>query len=184
MSLTVKERELWRTMIEREINDRITALWAAAGLALPEMKGQARAAAAEQLGITRMLARQDEIDLEKEKLDIEATRLERQIFQKVTGEDPDGPSKYRHERDVDQVLEDNSKVALHQLMAQHPVGSQVLALEAEKARAMQSVLLATTTQSIKTLWESLLKMIEVQPSRLEDRAMHLPVDPPTFNSGV
>jgi hypothetical protein len=183
MSLTVTERERWQVLVKNQIKARIQRLWAADNGRLSSLTREAGKQALEELGIAEMMARQEEIEAEKDRLTAENTRLDRTIYEKVTGNDPDSRG-YGRSNEVEEAIKTRKKILLDNLLAQDKTGAEVLKLEQECSRVEEAIWLATTTQSIKTLWKDLLDMLEIEAGLLEDKARALPPDPVSPNSGA
>jgi hypothetical protein len=114
----------------------------------------------------------DSISAEKERLDKREERIEEEMLAKIRGvpvEDVVITRHYGHGGDPEVVraIQCRQKVHEDELLAEHPLGREILKLRNEKEDLLDTVWLAPGTTQIKELWTKVAELLDEKKGRLE-----------------
>jgi len=176
MTLTVTEKEHWKTRIEAKIDRRIQSLIAATNPSyLAEMKAKARSEAIKQLGIEGLVERKEQLKTAEAKLRDECEEVEVRIAAIVTGQKESevrARSSYRLEQLATDGIEQSAALLEQKLMETDELGRQVLSLRNEREELLDTVWLATSPRQIRDLWNSVAELLAESPTTLQQAALN------------
>jgi hypothetical protein len=180
MGLTVTEKGHWKDRIARRIDKRIEAVKAREPNYMERVQKQARERALQSLGLIELQTELDTIAEQKEALEKRAERVEKEMLAKVQGvpvEQVDGRRYYGSmDPEVARAIESRQAVHQDELLAEHPLGQEILKLQYEKEELLDTVWLATSGTQIKQLWTKVAELLGEQQSPLQEAA--LAIEPP------
>ena len=81
---------------------------------------------------------------------------------------------HRHDDEVDRAVARRQTVHEDDLLLQSELGRQIVRLRQEKDNLLDTVWLATSPASIKSLWEKVGELLDDQPSPLQREALAIP----------
>jgi hypothetical protein len=177
--LTVTEKEHWKDRIARRIDRRIDALWGEDPNLEERIEHDARQQALDSMGLADLQAELDEIDRQAE------TNAERKqqigkhmlaIVRRVPVEQVRDYLAYQHVPEVDRAIERRQAIYTDQLLARTPLGERIKRLRLEKENLLDTVWLATSSASIKSLWEKVGALLGDPATPLERDALAIPPD--------
>lgn len=178
--LTVTEKEHWKDRIARRIDRRIDALWGEDPGLEERVEREARQQALASLGLTDLQAELDEIERQEE------TSVQRKqqigkhmlaVIRRVPVEQVRDYLAYQHDPEIDRVIDRRQAVYTDQLLARTPLGERIGRLRQDKENLLDTVWLATSSASIKSLWEKVGALLGDEPTPLERDALAIPPDP-------
>lgn len=178
MAITVTEREHWKERIARRIDRAIEEVFSVEDPGLLErVKASAKEKAIESLGISSLMRRREEIKVEKENLGQEGIEVLRKMIAKIRSVDLSKVEKlsgdYYLPSEVDRALECRAEVIEQEMLAENPLGRQVLALRHEQEELLDTVWLATSGRQIKELWTSVISRLGHQSTELQETALNI-----------
>lgn len=177
MGLTVAEKNHWKERITKRIDQRIETLVAKKDPTLLEkVTKEARQKAYESLGITAQQKELESIKKQREELDKRERRLQAEQRATINGtsvEDELHRGSYYYNDMVERAVSARAKVLEADILAESELGNQVLALRQEKDNLLDTVWLATSCSQIKELWERVNALLDVTPTPLEQKALHI-----------
>lgn len=176
MPLTVTEKEHWRQRIAARIERRIEALAAADPGLTDRVPAEARRRAVASLGLAELQAELDAVADDRKALDRREKRAQRAVVARLKGvpadEVPDSATcGYQFTQTVNAAVQKRQAVHEEELLAEHPVGRDVLKLRAEKENLLDVVWLASSPTQIKQLWAKVAALLSDEPSALEREAL-------------
>ena len=176
MPLTVTEKEHWRQRIAAKIERRIEALAAGDPGLMDRVKPEARRRAVQSLGLAESQAELDAVVQERKALDRREKRAQKAMVGRLQGvpadEVPESAThSYQFTQTVNAAVQKRQAVHEEELLAEHPVGRDVLKLRAEKENLLDVVWLATSPSHVRTLWSRVGELLGDEPSQLEREAL-------------
>jgi hypothetical protein len=178
--LTVTEKEHWKDRIGRRIDKRIETISAEDPSLLERVERDARQRALQSLGLAEQHARLDEIERQREALDREAQRIQRELLALIRGvavSEIDAHAAYRYQCEVEAAVRRRQAVFEDGLLQESDVGRRILELRGEKEGLLDSVWLATSPTQIKSLWSRVTDLLGDATTRLQQDALAIaPLD--------
>ncbi len=155
MPLTVTEKEHWRQRIAARIERRIEALAAGDPGLMGRIQAEARRRAVASLGLAEAQAELDAVVEDRKVLDRREKRAQRAMLARLQGipaeEVTDSATYgYQFQQAVNSAVQKRQAVHEEELLAEHPVGRDVLKLRAEKENLLDVVWLASSCQTYCT----------------------------------
>lgn len=185
MGLTLTEKEHWRERIARRIDQAISRLVSKDDPAfLSRTSEEARRLALQSLGLETLDARRVRIPEEQEALKQESDAVVKKMWEVVSGSAPEvAKSAWNVQVEVDRAIKDRAELHEHELLRQHPLGQRVEELRKEKEALLDTVWLATSGVQIKQLWNSVSKLLDEEPTRLQVSALAMNPEASTDSHG-
>ena len=181
MSLTVREKDHWRSRIERRIDRKIKEIEASEPSHVwEEMERCADQMAREDLGIAKFSDEEIRLNEEMKRNERNLRRVWAQMLATIRGVDltlVDLPSGHPYE--VGCLVRKRKEVFKEQLRKAHPKGEQILKLEQEKDELLDTVWLATSASQIKELWSQIAVGLESELTPFQQKALAIPALPDT-----
>ena len=177
MGLTVTEKEHWKDRIERRINKRIEAIWAAEPNLKEQIDREARQKALESLKLAELERESDEVEEQKKELEAREQRLTRQKMAVVRGVPLDTVDDYRSyhaDQEIEQAVRRRQSVFEQELLAAHEVGREIVKLQEERENLLDTIWLATSPAQLKTLWTKVAELLQQDTTPLEREALAIP----------
>jgi hypothetical protein len=151
--LTVTEKEHWKEGIERRLDKAIHALVAKDLSLMPAVTEAAERAAHKALGTADLHARIEAIQHERDALEKEQRQLEAMMYCRALGKDI---AQVRYPcglyGEFSEAVRKQQERMEEELLAETPLGQQILKLRAEKDSLLDTVWLATSSSQIRDLW--------------------------------
>lgn len=169
MSMTVAEKEALQKILSNKIKDRVEDLKIEAEVEFQEMQNKAEAQAVEQLGIQEEFIAAGRLYREFEEKEAQLKIIWRGMAEKLGSKDPG----WRPRGDVMGKVDKKAEIIKRSLMADHPIGKQILELRAEKKEMLGTIWLATSTKQVKDLWSHLDNLLGERMTQLEKDAMKI-----------
>jgi hypothetical protein len=174
-SLTVAEKEHWKDRIGRRIERKIESILAGDPNFLSRIEEQAQQRARESLGLARLQAERDTIDVQKEELEERAKEIDRQmlaVVRRVPVEEVSDSYYYGHPHaDIATAIAKRRAVHEDELLAENELGKQVLRLRQEKDSLLDTVWLATSPLHIRALWQKVIDLLGDEQTALQKEAL-------------
>lgn len=177
--LTVTEKEHWKDRIARRIDKRIEVLWADDPNLQERIAQEAHQQALASLGLAEMQADLDEIERQEKLQESRKSEIGRRmlaVVRRVPPEDIRDYYPYEHDKEIRIAVNRREAVFADRFLAASPIGQRILALRREKDQLLDTVWLATSSASIKTLWEKVGQLLGDEMTPLERDALSIPVD--------
>ncbi len=176
MPLTVTEKEHWRQRIAAKVERRIEALAAGDPGLMDRVQAEGRRRAVQSLGLAESQAELDAVVAERKALDRREKRAQKAMVARLQGvpaeEVPESAThSYQFTATVNAAVQKRQAVHEEELLAEHPVGRDVLRLRAEKENLLDVVWLASSPTQIKQLWAKVAALLGDEPSALEREAL-------------
>jgi hypothetical protein len=176
MPLTVTEKEHWRQRIAAKIERRIEVLAAGEPGLLDRVQAEARRRAVRSLGLAESQAELDAVVEERKALDRREKRAQKAMVARLRGlsaeEVADNAThSYQFTQTVNAAVQKRQAVHEEELLADSPVGRDVLKLRAERENLLDVVWLASSPAQIKQLWAKVAALLGDEPSALEREAL-------------
>lgn len=159
MALTITEKEHWKNRISARLSKRIEALLDSAPSLASKLKEESEGRAIDALGLKPLFDELDAVVEAQKAIDERKSKLSDDFYQAVAGEETTGYRSTQYVRGVSipTVVKDTInrriEVVKEQMLAEHPVGKQILELQEEKENLLDTVWLATSPKQIKELWD-------------------------------
>lgn len=184
MTLTVTEKEHWKTRIEAKINRRIKTLIADTNPTyLEEIRSRARSLALKELGIADLQERYDSLEQEEQNIKRQLFSLDVELAALVTGRSRDTlrqDGSYHLEQLKKNAVEENATLLENRLMSEDELGRSVLKLRSEREELLDTIWLATSPRQIRELWKDVSDLLGEEPTELQQSALSTP---PADSSG-
>lgn len=176
MPLTVTEKEHWRQRIAARIERRIEALAAGEPGLLDRVAAEARRRAFATLGLAESQAELDAVVRGRKALDLREKRAQKAMVARLRGipieEVSEGAAHgYQSTATVDAAVQKRQAAHEEEMLADSPVGRDVLRLRAEREDLLDVVWLASSPSQIKQLWAKVATLLGAEPSALEREAL-------------
>ena len=174
--LTITEKEHWKDRIARRIDKKIEVVRSQNPNFMDRIQKQARERALQSLGLAEHQAELDSISAQKEALEKREERVGKEMLAKVQGvpvEEVDGRGHYYGSTNPELTRAIQCRQAVHEdeLLANDPLGQQILKLRLEKEELLDTVWLATSGKQIKELWKKVAELLGEQQSPLQEAAL-------------
>ncbi len=145
MALSFTEKQYWKNRVEKTIHDKISELRTLSARIIEEIRAKADCQLADELNISDDLAAYERREKEIEESEAAQKELLATIAVDVYG----GEIPFRYSfADIKREIGRLVKGRADSLFSQHPLGQHLEGLEAEKARLLDAVLLATNVQQL------------------------------------
>jgi hypothetical protein len=148
--LTVTEKEHWKDRIARRIDRRIDALWGEDPNLEERIDREARQQALDSLGLAELQAELDEIERQEETSAQRKQQIGKRmlaVVRRVPDEQVREYLPYHHDPEIDRTIERRQAVYTDQLLASTPLGMRINRLRLEKENLLDTVWLATPSQT-------------------------------------
>ena len=174
--LTVSEKNHWRDRIAARIDRRIETIIAEDPGLMDRIKAEARRRALSSLGLDELQAELDAVGEQRKALDRREKRAQKAMVARLQGvpaeEVPESAThSYQFTQTVNAAVQKRQAVHEEELLAEHPVGRDVLKLRAEKENLLDVVWLATSPSHVRTLWSRVGELLGDEPTQLEREAL-------------
>jgi hypothetical protein len=175
--LTVTEKQHWKERLARRVDRKIEALGAEEPNLMDRVQREARQRALESLGLAELQAELDAIEEQEQALEKRKERSQKAMLARVQGvpvEDVESGSSYYqgdHHPEVSRALQRRQAVHEEELLAESPIGQQILRLRREKEELLDTVWLATSSKQIKELWQKVAELLGDESSPLQAAAL-------------
>jgi hypothetical protein len=172
--LTVSEKEHWKERIARRIDKKIETLQATEPNFIDRIHEQARQRAFQSLGLAQVQAELDAIDQQKEELDRREKELYRTMLatvRRVPVEKVDEPYFGNANQEVTKAIERRQAVHEDELLAEDPLGREILRLRLEKENLLDTVWLATSPMQVRELWKKVNELLGAEDTALQVQAL-------------
>ena len=179
MSLTVTEREHWKSRISKRIDKAIEAVYSteAPGL-LQCIAAKAEKEAEKLLGVDSLIEKRKQISQEIKRLKRDEREVIRQMVATIRDCDVEevGIESYYHQLplEITNALTRRAAIPEEELLAEHKLGKQILLLRREKEELLDTIWLATSGRQIKELWTSVIERLVQEPTALQSDALRIP----------
>lgn len=177
MSLTVKEKDHWRSRIARRIDHAIEELQAKEDPGFHKRIGEeATKKAWTSLGLDALKTEDKRIDGETKRLSDRQSAIWQEMESIVTGKPTTEcqGGKYSAKYTVDAAVAKRAKVHEKELLGVNPLGKKILHLLHEKDELLDTVWLATSPSQIKELWSRFAEVLNWEPPELQQKALEIP----------
>ncbi len=176
MALTITEKEHWKTRIARKISQAIEELLAKSNPDyLKEVAAAARIEAIHALGIAELLSEEKQLKEEVKKLDKKQQDVTRRLLAAARGVDvSEVYGFYGWTEEVERAIKQRQQSLEKKLLATDELGRQVLKLRGEEEELLDTVWLATSSQQIRVLWQSVSELLAGELTQLQQQALRNP----------
>jgi hypothetical protein len=174
-NLTVTEKEHWKERIARRIDKRIEALTATEPAFLERMREQARQRALQSLGLAAIQAELDAPQEQKQELERRERQAQRALLAAVRRVPLEAVDDYypSAQGEVTSAIQRRQSLHEDELLAENPLGQQILRLRQEKENLLDTIWLATSPQQIKELWKKVVDLLGEEQTTLQKEALAL-----------
>jgi hypothetical protein len=172
-NLTVTEKEHWKERIARRIDKRIEILTASEPALWDRIREQARQRALQSLGLAAIQAEADAIGEQKQELERREGQAHRAMLATVRRVPVEAVEDYFHcsHVEVSNAVQRRQTVHEDELLAEDPLGRQILHLRQEKENLLDTIWLATSPQQIKELWKKVIDLLGDEQTALQKEAL-------------
>lgn len=169
MSLTITEKEHWKTRIEKRIDAEIERLKREDKELFDQICAEARDEALEEMGITRQYGEIQLLHEEISALQDKHESLQKQVARTLRDDGFTSGFYYNPGAEIEAGLQKLTPEKEEALMKKHPEGRRVLNLEREKESLLDTVWLSTSPPQIRTLWREVDSVLGVESSELQNK---------------
>jgi hypothetical protein len=170
------DRSLWETCLTALITRRINDLSETHSDLFDDIRHQARQQAVTELGLVELEAAAARLQEERTALDLRQRGIEREqlaVLRSCTpAEIPDADLSIARQSVV-RAIETRADACEPLLLAECAPGRECLELNEERERMLETVLLATTAEQLKALWQRLSVRVEEPATPLQRQALGL-----------
>jgi hypothetical protein len=172
-TLTVTEKEHWKERIARRIDKRIESRTASEPAFLERIREQARQRALQSLGLAAIQAEVDALAEQKLELERRERQAERALLAAVRRVPIEAVEDYYHgsQVEVNQAVQRRQTLHEEELLAEDPLGQQILHLRQEKENLLDTIWLATSPQQVKELWKKVIELLGDEQTALQKEAL-------------
>ena len=152
------DRTLWETCLAARIQRRIHDLSQEHADLFDEVRHRAREQAVAELGLTKLETAERQLRDERFALERRQRQLERAqlaMLRKCAAEDVPDADLSMARSSVSLAINARIELCEPRLLAESAPGRELLELEEEKARVLETVLLVNSAEQLKTLWQRL-----------------------------
>ena len=172
-TLTVTEKEHWKERIGHRLDKKIEVLCASDPNLMDRIQEQARQRAVASLGLADMQSELDAIDQQKqdlEKREGQAHRAMLAAVRHVPVEEVDDYYSHQH-HEVRNAIQRRQTVHEEELLAEDPLGQEILRLRHEKENLLDTIWLATSPNQIRQLWQKVVELLGEEQTALQKEAL-------------
>src|SRR5438876_11390172 len=172
-NLTVTEKEHWKDRIARRIDKKIEIICAGEPCLMDRIRDQARQRALQSLGLAAMQAELDAVEQQKEDLERRERQAHRAMLATVRHvplEEADDYIHYQH-AEVSSAVQRRQAVHEEELLAEDPLGQEILRLRREKESLLDTIWLATSSNQIRQLWQKVVELLGDEQTTLQKVAL-------------
>ena len=147
MPLTNTEKQHWRDRIAKRIDKKIAGITALEPGLFTRIESQARTRAIESLGLVELLAEQEQVEQDMQKLKSRDEQLTRDVLSRLRGVEPatiDSYSVCRSDNEINSAIKARQVVHEETLLREHDLGRQISQLRLEKENLLDTVFLASS----------------------------------------
>ena len=176
MPLTNTEKQHWRDRIAKRIDKKIAGITALEPGLFSRIESQARTRAIESLGLVELLAEQEQVEQDMQKLKSRDEQLTRDVLSRLRGVEPatiDSYSVCRSDNEINSAIKARQTVHEETLLREHDLGRQISQLRLEKENLLDTVFLATSPTQIRSLWGQVSDLLGDELSQLQRAAMQI-----------
>jgi hypothetical protein len=172
-NLTVTEKEHWKERIARRMDKKIEVLTASEPALLERIREQARQRALQSLGLAAIQAEVDTIVEQKQELERRERQAHRAMLATVRRVPLEAVEDYYHCSHIEISNAIGRRQTIHEdeLLAEDPLGQQILRLRQEKDNLLDTIWLATSPQQIKELWQKVVDLLGDEQTTLQKEAL-------------
>jgi hypothetical protein len=172
-NLTVSEKEHWKERITRRIDKKIELLSASEPTLLDRIRERARQRALQSLGLAAMQAEVDAIVEEKQELERRERQTHRAMLATVRRVPVEAVEDYFHcsQLEISNAIQRRQTIHEDELLAEDPLGQQILHLRQEKDNLLDTIWLASSPQQIKELWKKVVDLLGDEQTALQKEAL-------------
>lgn len=179
MTITVAEKTHWKERIAQKIDQAIKTLVEKHDpLFLERIAREAETLAVGSLGGSKHVSDLKSLEAKRLKLEADIGEVEQQLAALAKRSGVKAKPYYYNSRDS--VALWNEAVAIRQtteerkLLAQEPLGQQILTLRGEQESLLDTVWLSTSTSQIRDLWRNVAELLADTPSALQQKVLSRP----------
>jgi hypothetical protein len=170
------DRSLWETCLTALITRRINDLSETHADLFDDIRHRARQQAVAELGLADLEAATARLQEERRDLELRQRRIEREQLAVLRGcapaEIPDADLSIARQSVV-RAIETRADACEPLLLAECAPGRECLELNEERERLLETVLLATTAEQLKSLWQRLTARLDEPATPLQRQALGL-----------
>jgi hypothetical protein len=172
-TLTVTEKEHWKERIARRIDKKIEFLTASEPALLDRIRDEARQRAVRSLGLAAIQAELDTLQAQKQELERRERQAQRALLATVRRVPIEALEDYVHysQSEISSALQRRQSLHEDELLAEDPLGQQILHLRQEKENLLDTIWLATSPQHIKELWTKVVDLLGDDQTVLQKEAL-------------
>ncbi len=170
MSITVKEKEHWKSRIAARMEKAIEALYRRGGLELrKQVQQQARQLVLDQFGIRDAYEQSQALDAQMDLLLNQRSGVNQALRERLEelGHSIGG---YRNDG-LEKFLECEAKLLERDVLQGTEYGREIIRLMDEQEQLLDTVWLATSPIQIRKLWQDVNAILEDEPTPLQSQAM-------------
>jgi len=172
-TLTVTEKEHWKERIARRLDKKIELLTAHQPGLLERIRHEARQRALQSLGLAAIQAELDTMAAQKSELERRERQAYRALLAAVRRVPIEAVEDYVHYPPPEISIAVQQRQAIHEeeLLAEDPLGQQILQLRQEKDNLLDTIWLASSPQQIKELWKKVVDLLGDDQTALQKEAL-------------
>ena len=170
------DRALWETSLTARIQRRIDELTREHGQLFDEVRRRAREQAVVELGLAELEATGQRLREERAELDRRQRQLEREqlaVLRRCAPADVPDADLSLTQQLVTAAISRQTDLCEPDLLAEHAPGRELLELEEERERLLETIMLATTASELQALWQQLSLRLNEQATPLQRFALGL-----------
>ncbi len=170
MPLTIPEKEHWLERLRHLLNRKITALLATDATLLRRMETQARQRAWQSLGLAPLQAELEAIAAQRKDLRRRLRQVYRAmlaIVRRVPLEEIPAPRARGLPQAVAEALRQRQAAHTEELLAEDPLGQEILRWQREQEALPDTVWLASSTGQLRALWQQVCVLLGQEPTPLQ-----------------
>lgn len=168
MGLTVAEKNHWKDRIASKIAKKKAQIIAEND---PTYKAKVEAEARDKIladaGLTERYAEVVKLEAAHTKAQEEYSKAVKQLRLDFTGETPRNYYQANSLESLNEDITERAKGLISSIMAESPLGKQLLRLDEESDNILDTVWLATSPQQIKDLWGDVAALLGEKPTPLQ-----------------
>ena len=172
-NLTVTEKEHWKECIARRIDKRIEFLTASEPAFLERIREQARQRALQSLGLAAIQVEADALAEQKQELERRERQAQCALLATVRRVPIEAVEDYYpcSQGEVTSAVQRRQTIHEDELLAEDPLGQQILHLRQEKENLLDTIWLASSPQQIKELWKKVVDLLGDEQTALQREAL-------------
>ena len=165
MGITVTEKQELRDIINKRMKKKIEALDLKNAAEFGVMRVDARNIALKEMGLDEYMTRYDDICATIKRLDKERDQLT-EVAAAAAGIE----EGYRPHHLIEQRVNTAQEAVFNRMLADHPVGQKIVALQKEQEHMLETVWVATSSAQVKELFRKVNEVLDESPTDLGVRA--------------